>query len=75
MGKRCVTGGYSNTNSDGVSVNKLPKDEVLCEKWDRFVRHSRPGKAGGQHASVIAKSSSITKTLLSGKWDSPGNWI
>ena len=37
MGKRCVIGGCSNTNRDGVSVHKLPKDEALCKKWDRFV--------------------------------------
>ena len=77
MGKRCVIGGCSNTNRDGVNVHKLPKDEALCDKWDPFVRHSSPGKAqsGNILCSFIAKSPSITKTLLSGKWDSPGNWI
>ena len=32
-----IIGGCSYTNRDGVSVHKLPKDEALCEKWDRFV--------------------------------------
>ncbi len=31
MGKRCVIGGYSNTNRDGVSVHKFPKGEALRE--------------------------------------------
>ncbi len=31
MGKRCVIGGCSNTNRDGVSVHKFPKGEALRE--------------------------------------------
>ena len=79
-GKRSVIGGCSNTNRHGASVHKFLKDETLREKWDRFVWHSTPGtraqeRLAGMLCSVFPKSPSITKTLLSGKWDSPGNWI
>ena len=76
MGKRCVIGGCSNTNRDGVSVHKFPKGEALRENGT--VLCDTPAEerlAGSMLCSVIPKRPSITKTLLSGKWDSPGNWI
>ncbi len=85
MGKKCVIGGCSNANRDGASVHKFSKDEALREKWDRFVRHSSPGTRAEDpgprkdwlacYVAFSQKSPSITKALLSGKWDSPGNWI
>ena len=53
MGKRCVIGGCSNTNRDGVSVHKFPKDEALREKWDRFVRYTRKDWQHATEFSVI----------------------
>ncbi len=76
MGKRCVIGGCSNTNHDGVSAQEFPKGEALCENGT--VLCDTPVKenlAGSMLCSIFPKSPSITKTVLSGKWDSQGNWI
>ena len=40
MVKRCVAAGCSNTNADGVSLFKFPKDEKLCAQWIKQVKGS-----------------------------------
>ena len=41
MVKRCVAAGCSNTNADGVSLFKFPKDEKLRALWIKQVRRFR----------------------------------
>lgn len=40
MVKTCVAAGCNNTNKDGVSLHKFPRDSVLRKKWvDQVKRH------------------------------------
>ena len=41
MVKRCVAAGCSNTNADGVSLYKFPKDEALRSQWIKQVQRFR----------------------------------
>lgn len=41
MVKRCVAAGCSNTNADGVSLFKFPKDEKLRAQWIKQVQRFR----------------------------------
>lgn len=40
-GKRCVVMFCQNTNLDGVSLHKFPRNVKTREKWDKFVRSKR----------------------------------
>lgn len=41
MVKTCVAAGCNNTNKDGVSLHKFPKDPVLKKKWIEQVKRHR----------------------------------
>ena len=53
MGKPCVVGGCSNSNTDKVSVHLYPKDPTLRQKWDTFVKSTRKDWKGGNDNSII----------------------
>ena len=35
MGKRCVAAGCSNTNADGVSLFRFPRNQSLRQQWNK----------------------------------------
>uniref|UniRef100_UPI00358E704B THAP domain-containing protein 10-like n=1 Tax=Myxine glutinosa TaxID=7769 RepID=UPI00358E704B len=41
MPGRCVLGGCSNTNQDGVVLHHWPKDPRVARNWTKFVRNTR----------------------------------
>ena len=41
MVKRCVAAGCSNTNADGVSLYKFPKNEALRSQWIKQMQRFR----------------------------------
>ena len=53
MVKRCVVGGSSNSNRDGVSVHRYLKDPILRQKCDAFVRLTRKHWKSGTQTSII----------------------
>ena len=40
MGERCIAAGYSNTNSDAVSLFHFPRDLSLRKKWNKQVQRT-----------------------------------
>ena len=53
MVNRCVVGGCSCTNRDGVSTHRFPADKGVREKWDRFVRSTRKNWTHSSDKSII----------------------
>ena len=41
MVKRCIAAGCSNTNADGVSLFRFPRDPSLRTKWNKQVQRTR----------------------------------
>ena len=47
LGKYCVAGGpgnvscTNNSRTEGISMHMFPRDDVIREKWVRFVRRHR----------------------------------
>ena len=56
MPKRCVSGVYNNTNEDGYSTDKWPKDSEVAHKWDRFVKLDRINWKPGYPSDVLCGS-------------------
>ncbi|XP_070545818.1 zinc finger protein 37-like isoform X2 [Ptychodera flava] len=53
MVKRCVLGGCSNSNLDGISIHMFPRDNFYRKKWDDFVRLTRKDWDCSTNASVL----------------------
>ena len=53
MGKRCIATGCSNTNSDGVSLFRFPRDPSLRKKWNKQVQRTRADWKDATEYSVL----------------------
>ena len=53
MGKRCVAAGCSNTNADGVSLFRFPRNPSLRAQWNKQVRRTRADWKDATDYSVL----------------------
>ena len=52
MVNRCVVGGCSNTNKDGVTCHRFPKEKSARQKWERFVQSTRKNWKCTDHSII-----------------------
>ena len=61
MGKRCVAAGCSNTNGDGVSLFRFPRDPALRAQWNKQVQRTRADWKGATEYSVLCSEHFTSK--------------
>ncbi len=66
MVHRSVVGGCGNTNFDGISMHRFPKDPKIRDKWERFVKATRKHWNHASECSVICGQHFITQDDFEG---------
>ena len=60
MGKRCVAAGCSNTNADGVSLFRFPRNPSLRAQWNKQVQRTRTDWKDATEYSVLCSNHFIS---------------
>ena len=55
MVRTCAAAGCSNTNSDGISLFKFPKDKLMRKKWADQVKRHREKWEPTDHSVLCSK--------------------
>ena len=72
MVKRCIAVGCSNTNADGVSLFRFPRDPSLHTKWNKQVQRTCADWKDATEYSVLCSDHFTSDSLKKESFLAPG---
>ena len=72
MVKRCIAAGCSNTNADGVSLFRFPRDPSLRTKWNKQVQRTRADWKDATEYSVLCSDHFTSDSFEKESFLAPG---